>query len=213
MDAALKNGSLSVVLASWHLVETAHTKNANAALELAEFIDGLQPRWILERRDIAAIEVAIDFWTFASIKYSPPPLVGSRSALFAALNRQPESKKFDIPATAFVKQWMEHPEQLEPIEKSCKDNVESLVRLREMQKEGKITPEVRQKVTRTMIEMVLPAKTPEGLDYGRELRESYLQQVTVNSIPILAIETAISQNEWGAKGGADRKDIARTNST
>ena len=104
LDAALESKSLEVVLSSWHLIETAHPDKRDAALELAEFIDSLRAHWLLERRDIAAIEVATDFFKYAEIEYAPPAIVTTRSAAFAALNGQPASAKFDIPATKFVRQ-------------------------------------------------------------------------------------------------------------
>jgi hypothetical protein len=206
LDVALK-GSLSVVMSPWHLIETAHTKKQEAAIELAEFIDSLRPQWLLDRRDIAKIEVAADFFAFAGIKYSPPVVVTTRSAAFAVLNGQPDAQRFNVPAPAFVKQWLEHPEQLEPLEKPYKDNVESLIRLRELQKEGKITAEVRQRSDRKLLEQVLPSRTPEGLDFGRDLPQRYLDQARVGAIPVLAIETAISEHEWDANGGVDRNTL------
>lgn len=106
-----------------------------------------------------------------------------------------------------TRQWCDHPEQLKPLEKSYKDNVESLVRLRELQKDGNITPEIRQRADRKLIEQLLPAKTPQGLEFGKELAQKYLDQAQVKTIPILALETAISENEWGAQGGADKNTL------
>jgi hypothetical protein len=123
------------------------------------------------------------------------------------LNGQPASAKFDIPATKFVTQWCDHPEQLKPLEKPYKDNVESLVRLRELQKDGKITPEVRQRADRKLIEQLLPSRTPQGLDFGKDLAQKYLDQAQVRAIPILSLETAISEHEWGAQGGADKNTL------
>src|SRR5215468_2371224 len=109
VDSALDSGSLSAVVSSWHLIETAHTTNVANAVELAEFIDSLKPAWILERHDIQKLDVEDDFCKF--LRLDPPrrPRVTTRSAVLAALNRSSDSPRFDIPSPKCVRQWIEHP--------------------------------------------------------------------------------------------------------
>ena len=47
LDAAIQSGKLTVVLSSWHLIETAKTTDIAKAVRLAEFIDSLRPIWLL----------------------------------------------------------------------------------------------------------------------------------------------------------------------
>src|ERR1035441_9420255 len=53
----------------------------------------------------------------------------------------------------------------------------------------------------------VPTRTPAGLEVGHAMREEYIAQATEDSIPSLAIEKAISEQEWDAQGGADRNTL------
>jgi len=50
----------------------------------------------------------------------------------------------------------------------------------------------------------VPKFTPVGLEIPREMVAEYIERANVDSIPTLVIETAISDHEWTAQGGADR---------
>jgi hypothetical protein len=141
LDTALESGSLAVVVSSWHLIETANTSNLANAVELAEFIDSLKPSWLLERRDIQKLDIEEDFCRFLRLEYPARPHVTTRSAAFATLNNQKDSPKFDIASRDFVKQWIQHPEQLRALEETYKKNAENLSQLRELTKQGKLTEE------------------------------------------------------------------------
>jgi hypothetical protein len=39
------------------------------------------------------------------------------------------------------------------------------------------------------------------------LRSGYVQQVKIENLPTIAIETAISEHEWVSQGGADRNTL------
>jgi hypothetical protein len=146
LDAVLEPGSTAVVVSSWHLIETANTPNLKNAIELAEFIDSLRPTWLLERRDIQKLDIEEDFCRFLKVDSPNKPRVTTRSAAFASLNNQKDAPKFDIPSRDFVKQWIEHPEQLRVLEEVYRNNAQTLRRLRELKKDGKLTEEVRQRV-------------------------------------------------------------------
>jgi len=206
LDTAL-SGSLAIVVSSWHLIETAHTSNVAIAVELAEFIDSLRPSWLLERRDIQKLDVEDDFCRFLGIDCPNKPRITTRSAVHAALSRQKDSTRFDIPSSKFVKQWIEHPDQLKALDQAYIDNANSLIRLRELVKAGRVTEEIRRRVDEIMVGASLPTTTPAGLDVGRQLRADYIKQVKVVEIPSLAIETAISEHEWALQGGADRNTL------
>lgn len=207
LDAALESGSLTPVVSSWHLIETAHSPKLAPAIELAEFIESLHPHWLLERHDVLLCEVAEDFFKFASVDCAVKPRVTTRSAVIAALSRKPDGPRFDIPCNRFVKQWWEHPEQLQPLETRYAENTDNLVRLRELKKKGKLTPEISEATNRLLLKHTVPTTTPAGLSVGREVRESYIAQAQVDQIPTFAIENAISEHEWGAQGGADRNTL------
>jgi hypothetical protein len=206
LDAALAS-DLTIVMSSWHLVETAHTSNLQNAIELAEFIDSLNPSWLLERRDIQGLDVEEDFNRYIGLIYPNKPRVTTRSAAFASLNGEKDSTKFDIPSVRFVKQWIAHPDQLLVLEKTYKGSVDSLIRLREIVKAGKLTNEIRRRVDELIVKASLPTTTPAGLYVGRDVKIDYVQQFKVEAIPTLAIETAIAEHEWRAQGGADRNTM------
>jgi len=207
LDDALASGVLSVVVSTWHLIESANTKNLAAAIELAEFVDSLKPAWLLERRDAQRLEVEEDFCAFLKLECQQKPRVTTRSAALAALNGEKDAQKFDIPSPVFVKQWIEHPDQLKVLEETYKKGVDTLIRLRELAKEGKLTEELRRRVDELLVMASLPKTTPAGLDVGRELKIGYVQQVKIATLPTLAIETAISEHEWVSQGGADRNTL------
>lgn len=207
LDSAIESGSFAAVVSSWHLIETAHTANLANATELANFIDSLNPSWLLERRDIQMLDVEEDFYTFLKIASPSKPRVTTRSSAFAALNKQKDSPKFDIPSRNFVQQWIEHPEQLKVLEEVYERNEANLLRLRELTKQGKLTDEIRRRVDELLVTGSLPKSTPAGLEIGRETKMEYVHQVDVRVIPSLAIETAISNHEWISQGGADRNTL------
>ena len=206
LDGALQT-SLSAVVSSWHLIETAHTSNVAMAVELAEFIDILKPCWLLERRDIQKLDVEDDFCRFLGLDSLSKPRVTTRSAVHAALSGRMDSARFDIPSAKFVKQWIDHPEQLKALDDAYVTSAKSLIRLRELVKAGKVTGEIRKRVNEIMVGASLPMAAPAGLEVGRQIRADYISQIKVQQIPSLAIETAISGHEWATQGGADRNTL------
>jgi len=207
IDSALASGCLNVVVSSWHLIETAHSARLEPALELAEFIESLRPAWLFERHDLLKIEVSEDFFKFASIPYPVTPRVTTRSAVIAALSNKPDGPRFDIPAQRFVKQWWENPDQLRPLEIRYQENADNLIRLRELTKQAKITIDIRNNANRLLLKHTVPTTTPSGVAVGREVRDSYIAQARVESIPTFSIENAISEQEWSAQGGTDRNTL------
>jgi hypothetical protein len=57
-----------------------------------------------------------------------------------------------------------------------------------------------------LLKASLPKSTPAGLEIGDDAKTQYLAQASIAAIPTLAVETAISDNEWGddVVGRADR---------
>ncbi|MHB8487394.1 MAG: hypothetical protein ACYDCM_16900 [Candidatus Acidiferrales bacterium] len=205
--AKLESGQLTIVVSTWHLVETANTENIEKAMELANFIESMKPLWLLERRDIQSLEVEEDFLSFLGIESPTRPRVTTRSAAIAALNYKPDAPKFDIPSTQFVKQWIENPEQLRIIEEVYKKNASTLPRLRELRKQGKLTDKVRRRVDELLIMGLLPKQTPAGLHVAQATKAEYAKQAKIEAIPSLAIESAISEHEWASQGGTDRNTL------
>jgi hypothetical protein len=93
------------------------------------------------------------------------------------------------------------------LEETYKTNADTLIRLRELAKAGKMTDEVRKRVEEIFVKVSLPKTTPAGLDVGRDLKTDYIQQVKAETISSFAIETAISELEWFSQGGADRNTL------
>src|SRR5579864_7110659 len=115
LNHAIGSGALTVVVSPWHLIETAHHVKTEKAIQLADFIDSLRPAWLLERYDVRTLEVHEDFFKFARIEAPKKERVTTRSAAWAVMFHEADSARFDIPSAKFVKQWIEHPEQLETL--------------------------------------------------------------------------------------------------
>jgi hypothetical protein len=135
----IERGSLRTVVSSWHLIETAKSTNIDSATRLADFIDSLRPLWIYERRNLQKLDVQEDFFRFLKIEFTVTPRVTTKAAVIAALFEQPPSSKYDIPSRDFVKQWMQHLEQLDVLKKSIESNANALQGLRKLRAEGKLT--------------------------------------------------------------------------
>jgi len=207
LDAAIGSGKLQVVVSSWHLIETAKTKDVDKAVRLANFIDSLQPAWLLERHNIQMLEVQEDFYGFARLEFEGRPRLGTLSYAIATLNGEKDSPKFNIPSRAFVEQWIRHPEQLDVLKKSYEDNAKALDGLRQAIKDGKMTDEIRKKADRVFLKALLPATTPNGLEIPRELAAEYIERGDINPIPTRAIEHAISDQEWKSMGRTDANSL------
>jgi hypothetical protein len=203
LDAALESKSLSVVVSSWHLIETARTTNLANATELAVFIDSLNPGWLFERLNLQRLDVEEDFYRYLKIEFAERPRITTRSEVFAELNHTKDNARFDIASAEFVTQWVKNPNQLAVLEDTYKKNAATLVRLRELTKAGKITEEVRNRVNEILLRASLPKTTPAGLDMGHDVRIDYVQQVKAETIPSIAIEAAISEHGWNSQGGLD----------
>jgi hypothetical protein len=204
LDAAIDSGRLTVVVSTWHLIETANTPNLANAVKLAEFMDSLKPAWLLEKYDITKLEVHEDFFRFARLPHDVQARVRTRSAAIAALNKEKYDPKFDIPSRAFVKQWIEHPEQLLVLRKSYERNTEALAGMRQARKDGKVTDALKKQTNQAFLREHMPKTTPEGLQVPREMTTEYIERADVASMPTIVIESAISDHEWNAEGGADR---------
>src|SRR5208283_4440248 len=89
-----------------------------------------------------------------------------------------------------------------PLEKPYKDNADALTGLRKAVQEGKLTDEMRKRFDEELVKLSLPKFTPAGLEIGRELKADYVKQANIQSIPTFAVESAISQREWGLKDGS-----------
>ncbi len=95
---------------------------------------------------------------------------------------------------------------MKPVEETLQKSAEVLIALREATKSGKLTQAIRRRADELMVSLSLPTTTPSGLHYGRDVKGEYLAQLDSTKIPSIAIETAISDNEWGEEfvGKTDR---------
>jgi hypothetical protein len=198
---------MTAVVSSWHLVETANTKNLAKAVELAGFIDSLKPVWLLERRQIQKLDVQEDFWRFLGLDFSLRPRLTTRSAVIAALNKKADAPKFDIPSRDFVAQWIRYPEQLAVLKKAYASNTTALTTMRKVTKAGKFTEDMRRLTDKKFVNGLVTAVTPSGVAVGSEVVREYIGKVNPADIPSIAIETAISDHELNNVGGADRNTL------
>lgn len=107
----IEDGSLRIVVSSWHLIETAQSPNIVSATRLADFIDSLKPLWMYERRELQKLDVQEDFYRFLKIEFEIAARATTRAAVIAALFDQSASSKYNIPSRDFARQWIQHPEQ------------------------------------------------------------------------------------------------------
>ena len=204
LDAAIVSGAFTPMVSSWHLIETANTTNLTNAIELAEFIDSLKPVWLLERRSIQRWDVQEDFCRFLNVDCPKRPRVTTRSAVIAALNGAADAPKYDIPSRDFVKQWIEHPEQLTVLKNAYASNATALAAMREATKSGRVTKEIRRRAKQHFVRPFVPASTPAGVVVGPETVHEYIDKADLAGIPSLAIETAIADHEWTEVEGRTR---------
>jgi hypothetical protein len=202
LDAAIHSGKLTIVLASWHLIETAKTTDVAKAVRLADFIESLR-----ERHNIQTLEVREDFYRFAKLKFEGTPRLGTLSCVIATLNGEKDSPKYNIRPRAFVEQWIRHPDQFDVLNKSSEDNAKALDGLRQAIKDGKMTDEIRKRADQVFLKSVLPATTPNGLEIPRGVATAYVERGDIKSIPTRAIEHAISDHEWKSMGRTDANSL------
>jgi hypothetical protein len=98
---------------------------------------------------------------------------------------------------------MEQPSRLKPLVAPIKNCLDSLTALRKR----RVTPEEIRLANEKLVRVYMPCRTPEGLEFGPKLKEEYLRQVDVGSIPSLAIECAISDNEILEHDYGDRNTL------
>lgn len=201
------SGKLTVVLSSWHLIETAKTTDVAKAIRLADFIESLRPAWLLERYNIQTLEVGEDFYRFANLEFEGSPRLGTLAYVIATLNGEKESPKYNIRPRAFVEQWINHPDQFDELKRSYENNAKALDGLRQAIKDGKMTDEIRKRADQLFLKSVLPATTPNGLEIPRELAAEYVERGDIKSIPTRAIEHAISDHEWKSMERTDANSL------
>lgn len=196
-----------IVLSPWHLVETANTRDLRKAVDLADFIDGLDCLWLLERRSLQRLDVAEDLWRFAALHYDPAPRIVARREALADLNRESASPKFDIPSRAFVKGWIKHPHLLATLKRSIEQNISALRSLRQRRPDMRRSGPAEGQAHTTLVECSMPALTPAGLTIEPQIRARYLAQVDPMRIPSLALEIALSRAAINGIGRNDRNTL------
>jgi hypothetical protein len=203
LDSAIGSGSLTVVLPLFHLFETANTSKAENALALADFIDSLNPLWL--RPDMQKIDVWQSFYNFAKIAYEVPARATDRTTALAGRDGAPGA--YDVTARDFVKTLMEQPKHLQRLEAPTKGCLDGLKWTRKRSRDGRLGPENFKRVSERKMRANVPEETPEGLILGAQLREEFLQQADLGSIPTLAIENAISNHERFEHDYGDRNTL------
>jgi hypothetical protein len=190
-------GGEPFVLSFWHLVETSYGSRPAKSAELADFIESLKPRWLLERHEILALDVSEDFYTFLRLGHEVSARVVTRREMFAALERHTGGPVFRGTLRRFVELWRKHRME-EPYVKSSG----AAIRLRRANKSGKVTDEATMHAARKLIESVLPKFTPSGLEIPPDATRDYLNQVDPSAIASVALDIAISRYDWAEEGNS-----------
>jgi hypothetical protein len=192
LDKAIGSGRLTIVVSVLHLIEAANTSKARNAIALADFIDSLDALWL--RRDTRTIDVCESFYRFAKVHYCAPARVTDRATALAGN---------DVTARDFVERLMDQPSHLEPLTAPIKNSLDALTALRKR----RVMPDEIRRANENLARAYMPLRTPEGLEFGPKIKAEYLSQVDVGSIPALAIECAISDNEILQHHYADRNTL------
>jgi hypothetical protein len=195
LDSFFSARTDAIVLSFWHLVETSYGRNPERSGELADFIESLDPAWLVERHEILRLDVLDDFCKHLRLDHEPTPRVVSRSEMFAGLDRQTGGPSFRGTLRQFVALWRKH-----RLEVGYEESAKVADRMRRAKKSGKVTPQATVRAARELIRSVLPKFTPSGLQIPPSTAKEYLSQVDFSSIPSVALDVAISGYEWAQSG-------------
>jgi len=133
--------------------------------------------------------------------------VTTRSAVIAAVDGAADAPKYDIPSRDFVKQWIDHPEQLTVLSEAYASNTTALAVMHDANKAGKVTKEIRRRADQQFARAFVPTSTPGGVAIGPEMVRDYIEKIDLAGIPSQAIETAIADHEWTDVGGSDANTL------
>src|ERR1700685_1562145 len=203
LDIAIDSGSLRIIASIAHLIETAHTSNRKNAIALVEFLESLKPEWLVlnPRR----LEIREDFYRFANLRYLPTQrIVGGQAGFCGGIGRNYLQK---MTQKQFVEELLNQPGHLNGFEDMCRFSVEASRGVRKDSRAGKISPERNRRALERAVRADVPNNTPVGLEFGQELKEEYVRQVTASAVPTLAIEWAISEYLQGRNDYADRNTV------
>jgi hypothetical protein len=203
LDNSITDGKMTIVLSPWHWVETARTKDLTKALPLAEFMDSLRPVWLRDRRDLETIEVESEFFKFAGVPYEPQSTLITRAELLTALNRTYVSNERAPSSREFVEGWIRTPQLMDPLVSSHQKNAAALVSIRSALASGKLTANRKKEGDRKLMEGFLPQVTPNGVVLDSGTKSAFLNTMTPNDFPTLAIEAEIAEHSWAGQGRVD----------
>lgn len=192
------------VLSLWNLVESSYGESPNNSQELADFIDSLRPKWLLERHQILALDVRESLYAYLGIGVPAPHRVVSRTEMFAALSRESGGPVFIGSLRRFVELWRKH-----RLEGAYIESARSCSRLQLAKKAGRVTTQGKMDAARALVRSVVPRLTPFGIEIpGATIRE-YVEGVDPLAIPSVALDLAISELEWAeqAKTGQERNAV------
>ncbi len=194
------DGHCRIVLSAWHWVETSRARDVGRAAELADFMDGLSPGWLRDRRDLERIEVEERFYRFVGVEYSRPQAIITRAELAAAVSGLPRGRKINDSSREIVTVWIKNPAPALRLERSHRQNAQALMRLRAARAAGKVTGAVIRKGDREHIRGFLPDPTAGGVVLDESTEGKFLDRVAIKDLPTLAAEAAITEYLWSSEG-------------
>ena len=203
LNKAIGDGRFKIILSPWHWVETAQTQNLGKALPLAGFMDRLQPNWLRDRRHLRTTEVETKFFQFVGIPYVPLEAIVTKAELLTEMNGFPVTQDRAPSSVEFVDGWIKNPNLMIPVIESYKKNMQALISLREAISVGMLTPDMLKAGDRQYIERHLPNTTPNGVLLDAATKNAFLDRVTQNDFPTLAIESEIAEYSWANRGRVD----------
>lgn len=192
-----EGGSLVFVLGLWTLVEIARARNPVMMAQLAAVADALQPGWFPERRWLQHYEVAEQFFRYVNVPYSRPNVIRTLAEVAAELVHRPApvGQRYSVVDVASAIR-----SNMAPIQAGFDENR----RARELLAEEWKREWVKTRgdlLLRTYVEKLLPTKTPAGVQIDKGTKRSFLDQITIDLFPSIAVEHAMFEDSLrrGAK--------------
>jgi len=174
-----------------HWVDAAEDQDVARGNAKSDFMDSLQPRWLLDRRSIQRKEVTSRFYQFLGVNCDAPQIMGEIADVIFDLT----GRRGDRSSRAFVNHFRGIG-QNHPLEQSLRQGLVANNKNIELFRKKKLTGAVAAKVQRLYIRQLLPDQTPAGLLVDETTKDNFVQQTQLEDFPAIAIENRATRDNW-----------------
>lgn len=191
---SIEQRRIELVLSTWHWEEMARDANEARSLGLADYADSLQPLWLRERRNLQTNEVADALFRFIGAEYQiPPPFAALPEVVAAMVGVEPQIAANYTRSAPFVRH-LRTPQGAAPLREAYDQVYRAQEFVRQAHRNQNFSRPIRRTVDRTLVQQLLPDRTPTGEKIDRRLKRKFLSQIRVNQLPSLAVEVALSDD-------------------